>query len=39
MGIKGLGRVRRAWVWCGGSRGDVQLYMAKEMCRGPLMGM
>ena len=39
MGIEGLGRVRGAWVWYEGSRGDVQLYFAKEMCGGPLMGM
>ena len=39
MGIEGLGRVRRALVWYGGSRGDVQLYLAKEMCGAPLVGM
>ena len=38
MGIEGLGRVRMAWDWCGGCRAGVQLYMAKEMCRGTIKG-
>ena len=39
MGIEGLGRVKRAWDWCGGSRVGVQVYIAKEMCRGPRIGI
>ena len=39
MGIEGSGWVRRAWDWCGGSRVGVQVYIAKEMCRGPRIGI
>ena len=37
-GYRGSGEGEEAWDWCGGCRAGVQLYMAKEMCRGTIKG-